>query len=201
MIIGGADIAMLSNDLPSIADAVEFKRSEIVDRARLVEFPIGQNEIQFIVNSANPVAEMTIDQLAGILSGKTGNWRDVGGSDAPILVIVAASGNQYPDIADAILKSRSFTRLDRTRRRDSLQSGLLTARAVAQSPNSIGYRNSLVTSDQPIAVKPLAIDIHIMEPLSLVTFGSPTADAKKLIEAVAAIMPHDHAASPTPVTP
>jgi phosphate transport system substrate-binding protein len=40
-----------------------------------------------IINPANPVANLTIEQLRSIYMGKTTNWKDVGGEDKQIVVI------------------------------------------------------------------------------------------------------------------
>lgn len=39
----------------------------------------------FVVNSANPVDSLTLEQLQGIYSGRITNWSEVGGSDEPII--------------------------------------------------------------------------------------------------------------------
>jgi phosphate transport system substrate-binding protein len=38
-----------------------------------------------IVNSENPVKELTLQQIADIYSGKITNWSEVGGEDRPIV--------------------------------------------------------------------------------------------------------------------
>ncbi len=46
--------------------------------------PIGSDAFVFIVNSNNPVSDITIDQIKGIYSGKITNWRELGGKNVPI---------------------------------------------------------------------------------------------------------------------
>lgn len=38
----------------------------------------------FLVNAANPVDSLTLDQIRGVFSGEITNWADVGGDDRPI---------------------------------------------------------------------------------------------------------------------
>ena len=46
--------------------------------------PIGSDAFVFIVNSNNPVSDITIDQIKGIYSGKITNWRETGGKNVPL---------------------------------------------------------------------------------------------------------------------
>ncbi|MBE6995514.1 MAG: hypothetical protein E7429_02105 [Ruminococcaceae bacterium] len=41
--------------------------------------PIGKEAFVFFVNSKNPVASLTVEQIRGIYSGEIKNWKDVGG--------------------------------------------------------------------------------------------------------------------------
>ncbi|MBP0575772.1 substrate-binding domain-containing protein, partial [Mycobacterium tuberculosis] len=43
--------------------------------------------IAIIVNSKNPVQNLTLDQIAGVFAGKITNWRDLGGEARPIRVL------------------------------------------------------------------------------------------------------------------
>lgn len=49
-----------------------------------------------VVNPANPVTELTLDQLRGILTGTITNWNQVGGQSSPIKLLVReeTSGTQ-----------------------------------------------------------------------------------------------------------
>ncbi len=49
-----------------------------------VDSAIGRDAIQFIVAAANPVKNLTTQQLRDIYQGKIKNWKEVGGHDAPI---------------------------------------------------------------------------------------------------------------------
>ena len=53
---------------------------------------IALDGIAIIVNSENPVADLTIEQLAGIAKGEITNWSEVGGEDAEIVFIGREAG-------------------------------------------------------------------------------------------------------------
>lgn len=46
--------------------------------------PVALDAFVFLVNDANPVESLTLDQIRGIFSGAITNWADVGGDDRPI---------------------------------------------------------------------------------------------------------------------
>lgn len=59
---------------------------------------IGVDGIVVVVNKKNPVRELTTQQVIDIYTGKTTNWKDLGGEDAPIALI---STNQKHGTFDA----------------------------------------------------------------------------------------------------
>lgn len=53
---------------------------------------IMQDTIAIIVHPSNPVAKLSWEQIADINTGKAKNWKEVGGEDAPIMVITSSKG-------------------------------------------------------------------------------------------------------------
>jgi len=52
----------------------------------LREFVLGYDGIAVIVHPSNPVRQLTVEQLAGMFSGRTARWHELGGADAPVKV-------------------------------------------------------------------------------------------------------------------
>ena len=52
--------------------------------------------IAVVVNNANGVEDLSLEQLAGIFSGEITNWSEVGGSDGEIVVIGREAGKRHP---------------------------------------------------------------------------------------------------------
>jgi len=184
LVSGKADLAMISNDLPSVVDAINAAGPERIDIATLVEHQIGETEVAFIVNPRNPVSEVKREALAGLLSGRIANWSEVGGRNEPVLVIAAPSGGIYPDIEDALLRPLG---LRWTRNASAMASVIFTTRAVAQTSNAVSYMGALPNDAKDTGVKPLQTDIHIKEPLTLVSMGPPSPAAQRLIDAARAV--------------
>jgi phosphate transport system substrate-binding protein len=88
----GTGIAALINGTTDIADASRpIKKKEIDDAQKNgsypEEFKVAIDALAVIVNPANPIKELTIDQLSDIFTGKITNWNEVGGNDQKILVL------------------------------------------------------------------------------------------------------------------
>ena len=65
---------------------------------------IAYDGITVVVNPANPVSNLTFDQLRGIYNGSISNWKDVGGEDKEIVAISRdSSSGTYK-----VLQGRSF---------------------------------------------------------------------------------------------
>ena len=82
ILAGTCDIAQSSRD---IKDEEKAKAESTGNPIK--ETTVAYDGIAVIANPANPVAQLTTGQLAGIFSGKIKNWKEVGGKDSPILVL------------------------------------------------------------------------------------------------------------------
>jgi len=71
----------------------------------LVEFPIARDAIGFWVNRDNPVSSLRAGQVKDILTGKTRNWKEVGGPDLPIDLFLAAPNTRAStrDVVEKVL--------------------------------------------------------------------------------------------------
>ncbi len=75
---GSTDIAMASRNM---------KDKEKKALPTYKEIKVALDAVIPIVNPANPVSDLSIDQLKGIYAGDINNWKDVGGEDTKIVVI------------------------------------------------------------------------------------------------------------------
>jgi phosphate transport system substrate-binding protein len=56
-------------------------------------FPMALDGVTVVVNRANPVATLSIDQLREIFTGKIANWRELEGFDGEIMPFARAAGS------------------------------------------------------------------------------------------------------------
>lgn len=83
LIGGGCDIAAASR----AANAEEIEQA----KTRGIEFNehvIGSYSVAVVVNAGNSVNDLSPEQVRDIFTGAVKNWKDVGGSDAPIHVCI-----------------------------------------------------------------------------------------------------------------
>ncbi len=80
---GISDTLAGANDIG--ASSRNLKEEEKVDGLNVVTF--AYDGIAIAVNPANPLADISIEDLAKIYSGEITNWKDVGGNDADIIVV------------------------------------------------------------------------------------------------------------------
>jgi len=114
------------------------------------EVIIAYDALAVIVNPANPVSQLTREQLEGIFTGKITNWKEVGGEDAKIVAYSReTSSGTYEFFKEHVLNKKNFT-----------SSALLMpatgaiVQSVSQTKGAIGYIG-LAYVDK--AVKPLKV--------------------------------------------
>lgn len=88
----GTGIASLINGTIDFANASREMKDEEIEQAKAngidpVEHTVARDGIAVIVNPANGVAGLTLDQLGRIYRGEVTNWKDVGGADKEIVIL------------------------------------------------------------------------------------------------------------------
>lgn len=137
----GTGIAALINGTVDLAQASrpmkdeEKASAEKARGAQIVETPVALDSLAVFVNEGNKVKELTIEQLAGIYTGKVRNWKDVGGSDAPIILYGREnSSGTYDYFKEHVLNKADFATIVQT-----LQGTAAIVNAVGRDANGIGY--------------------------------------------------------------
>lgn len=82
LISGTCDIAETSREMK--AQEIELAKKNGHD---VREFKVAVDALAVIVHPANPVRELTFEQISGIYTGKITNWKELGGKDQKILVL------------------------------------------------------------------------------------------------------------------
>ena len=116
--------------------------------AGLTETVLAYDGIAMIVNPANPVEDLSLEQIADIYTGKITNWSEVGGNDSQIVLIgrEAGSGTRggFEEIVGVV---------DACQYRQELSSTGDVITTVAQNPDAIGYASLASVKDTVKALK------------------------------------------------
>ena len=109
----GAGFASLQNGTADIAESArEIKPSEVeacmkAFGSKPTEYIVAIDGVGVFVKEANPVQELTLDQLAAIFTGTIKNWNAVGGEDLPItLYSLENSSGAYESFRERVLRGR-----------------------------------------------------------------------------------------------
>lgn len=111
----GTGIAALINATTDICAASRGMKEKELTLAREnkispLEIPMARDGIALIVHPENPVNSLTIEQLRLIYTGKVTNWKEVGGSDAPILLLSReSSSGTFVFFQEHVLNKEDFS--------------------------------------------------------------------------------------------
>lgn len=155
----GNGFKSLADGSAQIANASRFiKESEIKacmdKKVYPVPFAVALDCIVPIVHPSNPVKNLTKAQLKDIYSGKLTNWKEVGGADAPIVVVGRdTSSGTYGTWQEMIMDAGEKTRVTQRAQVTSSSGAMMTA--VSQNKNAIGYEGMGYVGD---SVKALSVE-------------------------------------------
>lgn len=122
------------------------------------EYVIAKDGVAVIVNPESKVENLTIEQIKKIYTGEIKNWSEVGGENAPIVVVSREEGSgtrgAFTEITKVMEKNAAGEEIDSTTK-DALVQGSTGAvmQTVATTPNTIGYVSLGSLSDTVKAVK------------------------------------------------
>ena len=135
---GSCDIGLSSRDLKD------------EEKANLEGTVIAIDGIAIIVNPENKVNDLTIEQIAALYTGEITNWSEVGGADAPVVLIGREASSGTRDGFESITNTK-----EKCQYSQELTSTGDVVQTVASNPNAIGYASLASVKD---TVKALKID-------------------------------------------
>jgi phosphate transport system substrate-binding protein len=198
----GTGIAALLNgttDICAASRSIKEKEIKLAEKRNIkpVEHVMARDGIAVVVNPANPVSELTIEQIGKIYTGAITNWKQVGGPDETVLVLSReSSSGTYVFFQEHVLKKQDYTPKARL-----MPATSAIIQSVSQDKWSIGYVGlgyavhaadkvkSLKVkekADSP-AVAPSSETVvngsySIARPLHLYTKGEPQGEIKRFMD-------------------
>ena len=128
---GTADIGLASRDLKD-------------EETGVTQITVAKDGIAIIVNPNNPVADLSIEQIAQIFTGEITNWSELSGEDGQIVPIGREAGSGTRDGFESITGTE-----DTCVYQNELTSTGEVIANVASNPNAIGYA-SLSAVDETV---------------------------------------------------
>ncbi len=204
----GAGIAALINGTTDICQASRLIKQKEIEEAQAngvepYEIQVATDALSVVVHPSNPVSELTIVQLSAIFTNQITNWKEVGGNDAPIVVISRdTNSGTHVFFKENVVQMKSLPTEDKGLEYGSKVLFLPSTKGgvdeVAKNPNAVFYPGlGYVTG----AVKPLAIkrtadtpgvlpsvetaldgSYPVARPLLFYTNGEPTGAIKAFID-------------------
>jgi len=138
---------------------------------------IGKDKVIVLTHASNPVKTLSKDQLKAIFTGKTTNWKDVGGTDTAILIVW---GKLTQGTNSMFIKH--------------ILDGAEPAKEILETGTAADVKSAVETNAEAIGIGPQSLEgptLHVPEtpelarPITLLTKGAPKASVQKLINFVA----------------
>ena len=136
---GTADIGLASRDLKDTETGVK-------------AITVAKDGIAIIINPENPVADLSVEQIAQLATGEITNWSEVGGNDAQVVFIGREAGSGTRDGFESITGTE-----DTCVYTQELTSTGAVIQAVAGNPNAFGYASLSAVEGQD-GVKAISVN-------------------------------------------
>lgn len=148
--------------------------AEVKDPSSLQQVNIGKDKIVVITHKDNPVAKLSKEQLKGIFTGKIANWKEVGGKDAPVIVVW---GKLIPGTNSLFVKN--------------ILDGESQTKDILEATTAEDVRQNVASNPEAVGIGPMAVvnasvkspeTPEVSRPITMLTRGKPSAGVQKLID-------------------
>lgn len=167
--------------------------TEEVEKEGLIVYPLALEPIVIMVNTSNPVNNLSTQQVREIFAGKITNWQEVGGADQPIVVVTRLHCKSRPGHWKTILPSEKLFRQQRL----NVSSSDEMVQRISDFPGAIGHTGSTWIREPGQSVKQITVEgiaptaenlkgkrYPFYRPLSAITNKNPSDDILKIIDEV-----------------
>ncbi|MBI5581204.1 MAG: substrate-binding domain-containing protein [Deltaproteobacteria bacterium] len=147
---------------------------QIPDKSAYKHRVIGKDLVKVLTNKDVTVKQLSKDQLKGVFTGSVKNWKEVGGPDKPVVVLL---GTKIPGTQSVfqkqVMDGGEYTKVAKegTTAEDLKAKAAATSGAVCLGPASI-VDSSVNAPEIP----------EIGRPITLITKGEPSPSIVKMLE-------------------
>lgn len=164
---------------------------EEIEKEKLIVYPLAKEPILILTRKGNPVTDLSIEQVRGIFRGDISNWKTVGGTDSPIIVVTRLHCKKRPGHWKTILPSHKKFRQERL----NVKSASAMVQRVSDFKGSIGHTGATWEFKPEDNVKAISIggtlptaknlangSYPFFRQMSAITNRDPSPDVVKLIK-------------------
>ncbi len=188
---GGGSTAGLLALTSGIAEIGTCSRSLCEDELKsFTPITIARDGLAVVVHCSNPVNNLTSAQVLGLFSGRITNWKELGGADMKVTLVVREEGSGTRDAFTELVMGKARVPLTALVQ----QSNGAVREIVRNDPGGVSYMSLGMAGTD---VKAVAIDgveptvsevragrYRLARPFLFVTKGTPTPDAQQFIDFV-----------------
>lgn len=185
---GGSGLGIRTTEQGIVQIGMSSEELKSDEKTQLNSYTLGEDGIVVAVNNANNVTSLTKEQVRDIFSGKITNWKQVGGQDVQVHVIVREAGSGTMDAFKNLVMGTTKVREDAI-----VQSSTEAVKqAVKQDPGAIGFVSMAHMSSDVKALKIGGVSpsdetvsngsYELQRPFLLLFKGQPTGVAKEFLE-------------------
>jgi phosphate transport system substrate-binding protein len=174
---GQAQLAMMSSPLEEEIPNVQ-KILPNGEFGALRAFEIGRTRAAFAIHPKNTTKPVSMSQLKDVLTGKISNWKELGGPDLPIRLVVVRQGGGVLSTVEAQLNGGKDIDVPNMIK---VNNGSQVIKVVQQEEGALGIAQlGLVTEAK---LPELGTEKPIEQRLFLIAKNEPGAPLQKVIEA------------------
>lgn len=177
LLSGEAQMAMISAPLEHEMEKLR-ERLPNAPLDRLQAFEISNTRIAIAVHASNPTKGASLDTVRQILLGEVVNWKQLGGVDRAIrVVLVGGGGGVTAAVESELLKSQPIKAPNAIYVKTPVQ----LVQVVEQEPSAIGFAQLALVNKRGLSE--LKTERQIEQSLSFITMGEPTPALQAVIDA------------------
>jgi len=187
---GGGSTAGIEAAFSGAANIGMSSRNLIETEKKLYAVTIAKDAIAVIVHPSNPLNDLSLDKIIEIFSGKTANWKEMGGPDHPIDIVTREEGSGTRESFQKFVMGKEDISLGALVQ----DSNGAVRQVISSDANAIGYISLGLVNDRVKAlrisgVQPSLANVNngkytLVRPFLFLFNGDPAEEAKSFLDFV-----------------